>query len=121
MSAALIGGIGLLVTVWPGVWSEMFTSNTTVLFHAHQYFKWVGPCYGFFAIGLCLYFASQGAGKLLGPVLAGTFRLLVVAIGGYWLVENNGSIEHLFMLIAAGMVSFGLLTAVSVWKVSWAR
>jgi hypothetical protein len=45
----------------------------------------------------------------------------VVAVGGYWLIQNNGSIEQLFMLIAAGMVSFGLLTAVSVWKVSWAR
>ena len=121
MSAALIGGIGVLVTVWPGVWSEMFTSNTTVLFHARQYFQWVGPCYGFFAIGLCLYFASQGAGKLLGPVLAGTFRLVVVAVGGYWLIQNNGSIEQMFMLIAAGMVSFGLLTAVAVWKVSWVR
>jgi putative MATE family efflux protein len=119
MSAALIGGIGLLVTVWPGVWSEMFTSNTTVLFHAHQYFKWVGPCYGFFAIGLCLYFASQGAGKLLGPVLAGTVRLVMVIVGGVWLTQNNGSIDQMFGLIALGMVIYGVLTALFVMKTKW--
>lgn len=119
MSAALIGGIGLLVTVWPGVWSEMFTSNNTVLFHAHQYFKWVGPCYGFFAIGLCLYFASQGAGKLLGPVLAGTVRLVMVIVGGVWLTQNNGSIDQMFGLIALGMVIYGVLTALFVMKTKW--
>ena len=119
MSAALIGGIGLLVTVWPGVWSEMFTSNTTVLFHAHQYFLWVGPCYGFFAIGLCLYFASQGAGKLLGPVLAGTVRLVMVIVGGVWLTQNNGSIDQMFGLIALGMVIYGVLTALFVMKTKW--
>ena len=30
----------------------------------------VGPLYGFFGLGLVLYFASQGAGRLLWPVLA---------------------------------------------------
>jgi hypothetical protein len=68
-----------------------------------------------------LYFASQGAGKLLGPVLAGTFRFFVVAAGGIWITQSNGSAVEMFSLIAAGMVSFGLLTALAVYKVSWAR
>ena len=66
-------------------------------------------------------FASQGAGKLLGPVLAGTFRLCVVAAGGIWLTQNNASAFDMFALIAAGMVGYGLLTALAVYKVSWAR
>jgi hypothetical protein len=121
LSSALVGCIGLLVCFWPRIWTEIFTSNPVVLSYTASYFQWVGPCYGFFALGLCLYFASQGAGKLLGPVLAGTFRLCVVAAGGIWITQNNGSAVDMFALIAAGMVGYGLLTAISIYKVSWAR
>ena len=121
LSSALVGCIGLLVCFWPGIWTDLFTSNPLVLSYTTLYFQWIGPCYGFFALGLCLYFASQGAGKLLGPVLAGTFRLCLVAAGGIWLTHNNGTAAEMFSLIAAGMVGYGLLTALSVYKVSWAR
>ena len=121
LSSVLVGCIGLIVCFWPIIWTAMFTSNPVVLSYAAIYFQWVGPCYGFFALGLCLYFASQGAGKLLGPVLAGTFRLCVVAAGGIWLIQNHGSAVDMFTLIAAGMVGYGLLTALAVYKVSWAR
>ena len=44
------------------------------------YLRVVGPAYGFFGLGLALYFASQGAGRSLWPLLAGTVRL--VSAGG---------------------------------------
>ena len=47
------------------------------------YLRVVGPAYGFFGLGLSLYFASQGAGRLLWPLLAGLLRL-VIAVGGGW-------------------------------------
>lgn len=119
MASVLVGLIGLLVTVCPGLWANIFTSNDKVLNTAGQYFQWVGPCYGFFALGLCLYFASQGAGKLLGPVMAGTVRLIMISVGGLWLTQNNGSVEQMFGLIALGMTSYGVLTALSVWKTKW--
>ena len=121
MSAALVGCIGFVVMMWPGLWSNLFSNNPMVLASASQYFLWVGPCYAFFALGLCLYFASQGAGKLWGPVLAGTWRLVLVAAGGIWLTQHEGSAEQMFMLIAMGMVSYGLLTSLGVWKTNWAR
>ena len=121
MSASLIGSIGLVVTFWPHVWAGIFTDNESVLAHASQYFLWVGPCYGFFAVGLCLYFASQGAGKMLGPVLAGTLRLAIVTSGGIWLTQHQGTAFQMYGLIAFGMVSYGLATAWAVYKVSWAR
>ena len=121
MASVLVGFIGLLVTVWPGLWSNIYTDNDQVLHTASQYFQWVGPCYGFFALGLCLYFASQGAGKLIGPILAGTVRLVLVIAGGVWLTQNNGSAAQMFGLIALGMVSYGVLTAIAVWKTNWAR
>ena len=121
MSSVLVGLIGLVVTFWPELWAQIFTSNANVLSTASRYFLWVGPCYGFFALGLCLYFASQGTGKLLGPVLAGTVRLVLVIAGGLWLTQHNGTIDQMFGLIALGMASYGVLTALSVWKTNWAR
>ena len=35
------------------------------------YLRMVGPTYGFFGLGLSLYFASQGAGRLAWPLLGG--------------------------------------------------
>ena len=32
------------------------------------YLRVVGPAYGFFGLGLSLYFASQGAGRLFWPL-----------------------------------------------------
>ncbi len=119
MAAALVGCIGWVVTLWPEVWSSLFSNNPQVLANANLYFQWVGPCYGFFAIGLCLYFASQGAGKLWGPVLSGTLRLALVASGGWWLIHKQGTPQQMFALIALGMVTYGVATALSVHKTRW--
>lgn len=45
------------------------------------YLRTVGPTYGFFGLGLSLYFASQGARRLGWPLLAGLARM-VIAVGG---------------------------------------
>ena len=52
------------------------------------YLRAVGPFYGFFGFGLALYFASQGAGRLLWPLLAASLRM-AVAIGGGWLALRS--------------------------------
>ncbi len=41
------------------------------------YVRIVGPTYGFFGLGLALYFASQGAARLFWPLLTGSLRVLV--------------------------------------------
>jgi putative MATE family efflux protein len=121
--AALVGGlltaVGLVVAVRPSLWSGLFTQDAQVMATAEQYFLWVGPFYGLFGVGLCLYFASQGAGKLVGPVLAGTLRLVMVAAGGWWLLDHGGTALQMFALIGAGMLVYGLATAVAVYRSRW--
>ena len=58
------------------------------------YLRVVGPTYGFFGLGLSLYFASQGAGRLAWPLLGGLVRLLV-AVGGGWLVLDAHRLARL--------------------------
>src|SRR5258708_34634305 len=81
---ALVGGamaftltetIGLAAALFPGVWMGLFTRDPAVVAAGSAYLRVVGPSYGFFGLGLALYFASQGAGRVLWPLVAGFVRL----------------------------------------------
>ena len=80
-----------------------------------------GSAFGFFGLGVCLYFSSQGAAKVGGPVLASTGRLLIVALGGWWLASSGAPAWTLFALVGAAMVVFGLSTAASVRLTRWGK
>jgi Na+-driven multidrug efflux pump len=115
----VVGLVGLIVAVEPTLWISLFTRDPGVTAAASAYFAWAGPGFGFFGMGVCLYFASQGAAKVGGPVLAGTARLLLVAIGGWWLLSIHAPAWTLFALVGAAMVVFGLSTAASIRLTRW--
>jgi putative MATE family efflux protein len=114
-----VGLVGLLVAVKPALWVSLFTTDPGVVAAANSYFAWAGPAFGFFGIGACLYFASQGAAKVGGPVLAYTARLAMVAIGGWWLVAIDAPAWTLFALVGGGMIVLGLGTALSIRVTRW--
>jgi Na+-driven multidrug efflux pump len=120
MAACLVGVVGILVALFPDAWAQYFTRDPGVLDAARMYFRWVGPFYPLFGLGLCLYFASQGAGKVIWPVIAGTLRLVVVIAGGWWLAASAAPAWTVFALIALAMAVYGLATAASVYFVNWA-
>jgi Na+-driven multidrug efflux pump len=111
--------IGAVVALWPGLWSGLFTADAQVQAAAASYFHWAGPCYGLFGLGLSLYFSSMGAGKVAGPVLAGTLRLVVVAAGGLALAAASTPAWTIFALVALAMVAYGVATALFVKFTSW--
>ena len=115
---ALIGGV---VTLAPDLWARLFTQDEVVLGFARQYLVTAGPAFPFFGLGLTLYFASQGAGQVIGPVLAGTVRLVLVAGVGYWLTQHQGTTEHFYGLVAVAMVLYGVVTAAAVKVTPWGR
>jgi Na+-driven multidrug efflux pump len=119
VSAFNLGLIGAVVTIAPDLWARMFTQDEAVLSFARQYLVTAGPAFPFFGLGLTLYFASQGAGQVIGPVLAGTARLLLVAGVGYVLAQNQGTASNFYMLVAAAMVAYGVLTAAAIWLTPW--
>ena len=120
-SAVNLALIGLPVALWPDLWAGLFTSDPAVLAPARQYLQVAGPAFAFFGLGLTLYFASQGSGRMLGPVLAGTVRLVLVFGVGQWLLTLPGQPVHFFGLVAAAMVVFGLATALAVRLTPWGR
>lgn len=120
VAAVALTGIGALVVLWPQLWSRIFTTDTQVLHHADLYLRMAGPGFAFFGMGLALYFAALGSGRIWGPVLAGTARLVVVAGLGLWLSQQaDVTAQSLFLVVTAGMVVYGLGTAWAVWRTRW--
>ena len=114
-----VGLVGLIVAAKPALWVSLFTRDPGVTAAANSYFAWAGPAFGFFGVGTCLYFASQGAAKVGGPVLASTLRLVMVGIGGWWLASIHAPAWTLFALVGAAMIAFGLSTAASIRLTHW--
>lgn len=121
LSAANLALIGAVVALWPDLWAGLFTTDEAVLAHARQYLRTVGPAFPLFGLGLTLYFASQGAGRVLGPVLAALLRLLLVAAVGGWLARRDASAAAYFALVAGAMAAYGLATTLAVWFTPWGR
>ena len=85
------------------------------------YLRMVGPAYGFFGLGLSLYFASQGAGRLFWPLLAGMLRLFVAVGGGWLLLRATGSPAALFLALSAALVVYGATLSTAVASGAWFR
>ena len=76
------------------------------------YLRRVAPFYGFVGLGMALYFASQGAGRVFWPMIASVVRMLVATVGGwYWVAISHGAIGGLFWIVVASLASFGLINA----------
>jgi putative MATE family efflux protein len=116
-----LGIIGLVVAIMPSLWVSMFTSDPGVTAAAASYLAWAGPAFAFFGLGVCLYFSSQGAAKVGGPVMAGAARLLLVGGGGWLLASTGAPAWTLFALVGAAMVVYGLGTALSIRLTRWGK
>lgn len=121
-AAAIVGGIGGLTAIAPDLWLRLFldAGEAGALGAGRAYFHTVGPFYGFFALGLALYFASQGAGRMVWPVTASLCRM-AVAFGGALLLTRTTDLGVLavFGPIAGGMFVYGLVTAGAVKLTAW--
>jgi Na+-driven multidrug efflux pump len=116
---AITEAIGIAAAVRPAAWVGLFSGDPRVIEAGSSYLRMVGPAYGFFGLGLALYFASQGAGRLFWPLFVGFLRMLI-AIGGGWLaLRLTGSLAWLFAAIALGLVLQGLTLLTAVMAGAW--
>jgi putative MATE family efflux protein len=107
--------IGVAVTFFPLAWMSLFSSDPEVLESGAHYLRTVAPLYPFLAAGIALYFASQGAGSVLWPLLAGTARLAIVLAGGLLVATLEGT----FVVIAMATAVYGVLTIWFVARTRW--
>ena len=114
LSAAICLVIGAVAALFPLAWVGNFSSDPAVLDAGSTYLRIVAPFYPLLGASIGLYFASQGAGRMLRPVLAGTARLVIVIAGG----ALAASLSGIFAIVATAML---ISAALMIWFVSRAR
>lgn len=119
LSAAALALVGLVFGLVPGLWVDLFADDPAVVAATTSYLRIAAIGYPFFGLGLCLYFAAQGAGKVGGPIIAQSLRLAMVVAGGFALIAADAPMWSFFALSAAAMIAMGLCTALSVWVARW--
>jgi Na+-driven multidrug efflux pump len=68
-----------------------------------------------------LYFASQGAGRMGWPLLAGTARVFVSVLGGFLALQLDAGMDGVFLALGVGLVVMGLINAGAVASGVWFR
>lgn len=130
LRVAMLGGavafglteaVGLAAAAWPHAWLGLFGDEPAMLATGAAYLRVVGPTYGFFGLGLALYFASQGAARLLWPLAGSVARMLIAVAGGWMALALTDSLFWLFAAVAAGMVVYGVSLAVLIGRGVWFR
>ena len=84
-----------------------------------RYLRVVGPFYGMFGLGMALYFASQGVGRLRWPFIANLTRLVIAGGGGWLALRLTGEVSLVFFALGAAMAAFGLINAAAVAGGAW--
>jgi putative MATE family efflux protein len=119
VSFVSVGLVATVIAIFPDLWVNIFTDDASVRAASRRYLSTAAPMYAFIGLSISMYFSSQGAAKVLGPVLAQTARLVFVAIGGWILSTHGATSANFFVLAAASMVVLGALSASSVVLTRW--
>jgi Na+-driven multidrug efflux pump len=116
---ALTETVGLVAAAMPLAWLTLFDRDPTMLAAGSQYLRVVGPCYGLFGLGMALYFASQGAGRLRWPLTAAVTRFVIAAGGGWIAFRLTSDLTYVFIALAVALIAFGSINAAAVAAGAW--
>jgi Na+-driven multidrug efflux pump len=120
LALALTAAVGLGVSLFPGPLAAAFARDPAVVAIATLALGTIGPALPAFGLGMALYFAAMGAGRMLWPVAAGLSRI-ALAVGGGWLLGTamGGGLEGQFQAVALGIAAYGLVNAAAVRPGVW--
>jgi Na+-driven multidrug efflux pump len=130
LRVALIGGaiafavcetVGIAAAIWPEAWLGLFGHDPAMLATGVIYLHYAGPAYGFFGLGLSLYFASQGAGRLAWPLFGGFLRMAIAVGGGWaaWFITRD--LRVVFAMLSVALVVYGSVLVTAVKAGVWFR
>ena len=118
IGAATVGmtcaAVGLFFAVLPELWMRLFTADLEIIGLGVSYLRTVGPFYGFYGLGMALYFATQGLGRPVVTVAANGLRLVVSACAALFAVYvlKAGPLGA-FIGIALGFAVYGGLNVLA--------
>ena len=120
MALGVAGSVGVFVALFPGATANVFAEDPEVVAIATRALSYIGPAMAGFGVGMALYFAAMGAGRMTGPVTAGVARI-VIAVGGGWVLGDllGWGLDGQFLAVALGITAFGLINAAAVRPGVW--
>lgn len=120
--AGITSAIGITAAVAPALWMDFFTRDPLVRSFGASYLNVVGGFYGFFGLGLALFFASQGAGRMVWPLVGSVARLGVVAVGGWVCVHAlQTPASALSAVVALSLVVYAVTIGSAIWLGGWKK
>ncbi len=118
LAFALAGACGAGVAVFAEGFARAFTADAEVAAIAARALVIIGPAYGLFGLGMAMYFAALGAGRLAGPVAAALSRF-ALAVGGGAALAGPLGLDGQFLGVALGIAAYGVLAAAAVRPSVW--
>ena len=89
------------------------------VYSCSTYLLIVGPFYGFFGLGLALYFASQGAGRMFWPLASGVLRVALAVGGGWVAMRLSGSLVGLYAFLSIALLAYGVSLGLAIKSGVW--
>jgi putative MATE family efflux protein len=129
LKIVLIGGavafgvtetIGVFAALFPEGWIGLFTKDATAIRVGSDYLRIVGPAFGFFGLGIGMYFALLGANLLFWPIVGAVLRSAIAISGGAVAALWLGSLHGMFIVLALALFVSGTIPLLSVRKRNWA-
>jgi putative MATE family efflux protein len=116
---AVTGTIGLCAAIFPEAWLRLFTADAAAIAAGADYLRIVGPAFGFFGLGIGMYFALLGANKLLWPITGAVLRSTIAIAGGAFAALHLGSMQAMFVVLALALFVSGTVPLLSLRKKNW--
>ena len=117
--AAMVGVVGLVVSLLPQAWLGLFTKDAAVMAIGGDYLRTVAPFYALLGVIFELYFAGQGARRIFWPMTASVVRF-VFALGAMVLVQQGKATLHTaFVLVATSFVATASISLFGFLRTRW--
>jgi len=111
--AIACGAVGVFFAVFPELWMGLFTDRQEIVRAGARYLAIVGPLYAFYGLGMAIYFATQGLGRVVWTVGGNAVRVLFGVSGGLLATFSlDGDPAAFFAAIAGAFTVYGLMNAI---------
>lgn len=119
--AAVVGAVGLVVSLFPQIWLGLFTNDANVLAVGAQYLHIVAPFYAVTGIIFELYFAGQGAQRIGWPMTASVVRFAFALLAMVLVTQGYASLSAAFALVAASIVVAASISLIGFLRTRWGQ
>jgi putative MATE family efflux protein len=119
--AGVVGLVGLVVSLFPQLWLGLFTSDSAVMAVGAQYLHAVAPFYAVIGVIFELYFAGQGAQRILWPMTASVVRFVFALAAMVLVLQGYASLRTAFVLVAVSIVAAATISLLGFLRTRWDR